>query len=175
VRTLARQITDLTNELAKAKRQIGQLEQERSHVLPVPIVHLPGLHEMGIQADLESPNELFTELFQLQTTPPTHRRYSSSLFAYAKSIHDISLSCCALVRNRLHGLPHPNYLHSRASLFSYCQPNSYLELAHLSGILQGWQQAHELASDVAVGGIVAVDAISFREQFSLSGWANPRS
>jgi hypothetical protein len=90
---------------------------------------------MGIQADLESLNELLTELFQLQTTPPTHWRYSSSLFAFAKSIHDISPSCYALGRNRLPGLPHPNCLHLRASLFSYCQPDSYLEIAHLSGIV----------------------------------------
>jgi hypothetical protein len=131
VPNLTRQITNLTNELAKAKRRIGQLEQQRSHMLPVPIFHLLDLHHMGIQADLESPNELLTELFQLQTTPPPHRLDSSSLFAFAKSINDISPSCYALVWNRRRGLPHPSYLHSRASLFSYCQPDSYLELTYL--------------------------------------------
>jgi hypothetical protein len=39
----------------------------------------------------------------------------------------------------------------------------------LSGIVQGWKQAHELASDVVVGGIVAIDAISFRGSFLSLG------
>jgi hypothetical protein len=39
----------------------------------------------------------------------------------------------------------------------------------LSGIVQGWRQAHELVSRIVVGGIVAADAISSREQFFSLG------
>jgi hypothetical protein len=103
----------------------------------------------------------------LETVPPSHRRYSSDLFVFAKTIHDISLSAYILVRSHIRSSPHPNYLRSHANSFPDFRGETYLELAGLPEVVEGWKQAHNLASNVTAAEVVAVDAISFKEHFSI--------
>jgi hypothetical protein len=43
-----------------------------------------------------------------------------------------------------------------------------LELTHFPEVAEGWKQTHTLASNITVAGVVAIDAISFKEHFSIS-------
>jgi hypothetical protein len=102
---------------------------------------------------------------------PSRRRYSSDLFIFVKAIHDISPIADILVRSRIHSFPRPNYLRSHANSF---RAEIYLELTRLPEIVEGWRQVHNLASNVTVAGVVAVDPISFKEQLSIAGTEQTR-
>jgi hypothetical protein len=124
--------------------------------------------QMGVQVKPDPANTLLAELFELETLRPSHRRYSSDLFVSAKAIHNISPSAYILVRSRIHGFPHPNYLRSHVNLFFYFRAETYLELTRLPESIEGWRQTHTLVSNVTVAGVFAIDAISFKEHFSRS-------
>jgi hypothetical protein len=104
----------------------------------------------------------------LETIRPSHRRYSSDLFVFVKAIHAISPSAYILVRSRIHGFAHPNYFRLHANSFSYFRAETCLELTRLPEVVEGWRQAHNLTSNITLAGVIAVDAISFQEQFSVS-------
>jgi hypothetical protein len=155
-------------DLAKARRRIGQLERERLQAPASPIFVPLMVFQTGVQADPDLANTFLAELFELETIPPSHQNYSTNLFLFAKAIHDISPWTYILARPRVHGFPHPKYLRSHANSFFYFRAETYLELTRLLEVVEGWRQAHSLASNFTVVGVAAIDAISFKEQFSIS-------
>jgi hypothetical protein len=124
-------------DLAKTHRRIGQLERERLKATTLPIFVPPMVLQTGVQTDPEPANTLLVELFELEMIPPSHQRYSSDLFVFAKAIHDISLCAYILARSRIHGFPHPNYLPSHDNSFSCFRAETYLELTYLPEVVEG--------------------------------------